>query len=371
MNSTKKTPSQDPRYKSAQANPKRLHLWLIILLVCLLGTVKVWDHYFNSPDSIDRNILSTLILFMGTFFSFAAGFVVWTLESGRNYLEKEIQRRTDELLDKEREAAAAEARTLEAQAKQKEVEKAYARLQELQVELIQSEKLASVGRFVTGLVHELKTPLVNIQGYSRLLGEHVSEPDRAGWLAVISRQAERCLSLVQDLLTFARKEKIALETVSLNELLDQIIEELPLELKSDGIQISKQCPQKPVEIEADREQLRKLFQNLLINSWHALKEVKHHERKISITVSPSAAGVQVIIADNGSGISKENLAKVFEPFFTTKPVGQGTGLGLSLCYGIVGKHGGKIDVQSELGKGTVILIDLPRHPLHSALTAAV
>ena len=143
---------QDKKTTAAQKPfQRRLHLPLIIFLVCLLATFKIWDYYFNSSDLLDRMWVSVLILLMGTLFSAATGFLIWTLESGKNYLEREIKRRTEELIEKERQAAAAEAKSLEAHRKREEIEEAYRRLQELQAQLIQSEKLASVAGSWRGL----------------------------------------------------------------------------------------------------------------------------------------------------------------------------------------------------------------------------
>lgn len=351
--------------KAVGKSARHLHLSLIIFLVCLLLTVLVWDHYFNSNDPLNRAWVSTLILMMGTLFSISTGFLVWTLESGKSYLEKEVQRRTEELVEKEREKVAAEARSLEAQLKQKEVEVAYCRLEEVQDQLIQSEKLASLGRVVAGLVHELKTPLITINGYSNLIltgGSEISAPKSA---EIIERQAKRCMRIVQDLLTFSRHEKIHLSSVDLPALIDKVHEELPVEFKQDVIAVVKQYPEgAQTVIQADPNQMERLFVNLFVNSWHALKEAGVREKKISIRVLRGEKSAQVFFTDNGPGIEKENLDKIFEPFFTTKPAGQGTGLGLSLCSGIVGMHHGKINVQSEPGKGTTFFIELPMGLTH-------
>lgn len=345
----------------AGTSKSRLHLSLIIFLVCLLFTFLLWDHYFNSNNPLDREWISSLILFMGTLFSISTGFLVWTLESGKSYLEKEVQRRTEELIEKQREAVAAEARSLEAQRKQKEVEEAYRQLEEVQGQLIQSEKLASLGRVVAGLVHELKTPLITMSGYDNLIlkgSAGITIPQCAG---MIERQIQRCLRIVQDLLTFARHEKLHLCAVDLPALIDRIQEEMPVGFKDDGIEVMKQSSERTsAVIQADSDQIERLFVNLFINSWQALKETSGGEKRIGIRILNAEDSVQIFFTDNGPGITKENLDKIFEPFFTTKPAGQGTGLGLSLCCGIVGMHHGKINVQSEVGKGTTFFIELPK-----------
>lgn len=357
------TPLKEMKNYSSQADrtPRRhLHLSLIIFLVCLLFTFLVWDHYFNSSNPLDREWISSLILFMGTLFSISTGFLVRTLESGKIYLEKEVQRRTEELVEKEREAVIAEARSLEAQRKQKEVEEAYRQLEELQGQLIQSEKLASLGRVVAGLVHELKTPLITMSGYDNLILKGSTEITVPKCAEMIERQVQRCLKIVQDLLTFARHEKIHLAAVDLSALIDKVQDEMPVEFKENEIEVVKQCPEgTQTVIQADSDQMERLFSNLFVNSWQALKESEATEKRIGIRILTVENSVQIFFTDNGPGIKKENLNKIFEPFFTTKLAGQGTGLGLSLCSGIVGMHHGKINVQSEAGKGTSIFIELP------------
>ena len=337
-----------------------LHLSLIIFLVCLLATFKIWDYYFNSSDILDRTWVSTLILLMGTLFSVATGFLIWTLESGKNYLESEIKRRTEELIEKEREAAAAEAKSLEARRKREEIEEAYRRLQELQAQLIQSEKLASVGRVVAGIVHELNTPLVTMQGYTNMLIKGVVLEDGKSSLELLHRQAERCHKIVRSLLTFSRKEEIHLEPVDLGLLIDRNLEELQEEFKKEGVRVSKKYPKEKVILQADPEQLQKLFTNILVNGCHALQEVPSGQRHITVGLTSAEHSVQIYFEDTGPGIAPENIQKIFEPFFTTKAAGKGTGLGLSLCHGIAAMHGGQIDVHSKVGKGTTFTIDLPR-----------
>lgn len=341
---------------------KKLHFSMLIFLVCLLLTFVAWDHYFNSSDPLDRAFVSNLILGMGILFSVCAGYLVWSLESGKAYLQNEVKRRTDELIQKEREAAASEARTAEAQRKHREIEEAYQKLQETQDQLIQSEKLASIGRVVAGVVHELNSPLITVQGYVRQLlsGAKRSPEEITRSLEIIARQSERCSRTVRDLLTFSRKEKPKFQVVDVCKLLDNSIENLSLELTADKVEIVKKFPDEFIGIHADPDQLQQVFSNLLVNAWHALRE-SPHDRKLCVTLVNTGESLQVFITDNGAGISKENLNKIFEPFFTTKPAGKGTGLGLSLSHAIVHMHGGKMAVESEENKGTTFLIQLPMH----------
>ena len=222
---------------------------------------------------------------------------------------------------------------------------------------------------MAGIIHELNAPLVTMQGYTNMLMKGVVREDGKSSAELIHRQAERCQKIVSGLLTFSRREKIHLQEVDLGGLIDRVLEEMPPEFKSDGVAVVKQYPGEKVIIEADPDQLEKLFINILVNDWQALKEVPAGQRQITIHLSSAENAAQLFFTDTGPGIPKENLQKIFEPFFTTKPAGQGTGLGLSLCHGIVGMHGGQIQVQSEEGKGTAFLIELPHHPLQQNISS--
>ncbi len=344
------------------ARPSRkLHFSIIIFFVCLLFTGVAWDHYFNSAVQIDRKIVSNLILLMGTLFSFSASLFVWSLESRQSYLEKEVVRRTEELVRQEKETIAADARADEAHRRRKEIEQAYHQLEEAQERLIQSEKMASIGRVVAGVAHELKNPLITLNGYADRLLEGPSGGQERQFMEVINHQAKRCQRTVQDLLTYAHQQPLQLESIDLVLLMDRVLAEMPPEFQKAGIEIVKNFSAPAMVIQADGSQLERVFSNLLTNAWHALEEAKGN-RRLTFSGGLLEKACEISLTDNGGGIEKENLDKIFDPFFTTKPAGKGTGLGLSLCYGIIRKHGGKIEVTSEKGKGTTFSIQLPETP---------
>lgn len=337
---------------------KKLHLSVIIFFVCLLFTFIAWDHYFNSGDAIDRTLVSTLVLAMGILFSISAGLLVWSLESGKTYLEKEVIRRTEELVAKEKEAAIAETKRSETERRHRELEAAFRQLKDTQSQLIQSEKLASIGRVVAGIVHELNTPLVTMSGYTRLLLSTQSDKDRQSHLELVDRQAERCRKIVRDLLTYARWNKPKFTSVDLCQLIETTLAGMPVEFHRGQVHLLKDYPEARPVLEADSDQLQHVFSNLSVNAWQALEGIQGH-KQIKIAVIPRQDTVQVFFTDTGPGIPKENLDKIFEPFFTTKSAGKGTGLGLSLVYAIVQMHRGKITVQSEAGKGAEFVVELP------------
>lgn len=337
---------------------RKLHLSVIIFLVCLLFSFLAWDHYFNSQDPIDRTFVSNLVLAMGVLFSISAGLLVWSLESGKTYLEQEIVRRTEELVAKEKEAAVAETKRSETERRHHELEAAFRQLKETQDQLIQSEKLASIGRVVAGIVHELNTPLVTMAGYMKLLMRAGFDKDVKGHLELVDRQAERCRKIVRDLLTYARWDKPKFKPVDLCRLIETTLAGMPVEFHRETIRLIKEYPEPSPVLEADSDQLQHVFSNLLVNAWQAFDEI-HSLKQIKIAVIPNKDTVRVFFTDTGPGIAKENLDKIFEPFFTTKSSRKGTGLGLSLVYAIVQMHGGKITVQSEAGKGAVFVVELP------------
>ncbi len=222
--------------------------------------------------------------------------------------------------------------------------------------LLQTEKLAAIGRLAAGVAHELNTPLASIAGYAEELAEiSRGNGDRhAKYTEVIRSQTERCKAITRSLLNFARKTDFRLEPVDVNALLREAIDYLRFTKRVERIEIAADLGTVP-PLQADPGQLLQVFLSILVNAADAI------EGSGRITVrSEAGKDLRVTIADTGCGIPEENLKKVFEPFFTTKGPDQGTGLGLSLSYGIVKQLGGTIELRSEAGKGTEVVIALPR-----------
>jgi signal transduction histidine kinase len=221
--------------------------------------------------------------------------------------------------------------------------------------LLQTEKLAAIGQLAAGIAHELNTPLASIAGYAEELGEIVRGGDGkiVQYTGVIRSQTERCKGITQSLLNFARKSEIRVQAVDVNALVREAIDYLRFKKRAPELRIEADLGEVP-RVQADPGQLLQVFLSILINAADATQG----GGRISVK-SRAGKDVQVVVTDTGAGIPEENLKKVFEPFFTTKEPGQGTGLGLSLSYGIVKQMGGTIDLKSKVGEGTEVTISLP------------
>jgi len=238
----------------------------------------------------------------------------------------------------------------------------------LEQQLIRSDKLASLGTLVAGIAHEINNPLGIIAGYSEALLDRAHDPalsnahgfeDFPEYLRTIHSEIFRCKGILKSLLEFARPSGGTFREIDINELIKEVL--LLLQHRTARLQhsLSLTLNRDLPKISADAGSLRQLLMNLLLNAIYFTPE----GGSISISTGPdgaeNAGGIRLAVQDTGAGIPADLIDKVFDPFFTTKPVGEGTGLGLTICHRIVEEHGGTIDVESELGKGTTFIIKLP------------
>jgi len=279
-------------------------------------------------------------------------------------------------------------RTVELENSHEALKRAYLDLQSAQEQLVQTEKMASLGQLVSGIAHEIKNPLNFIYGNTGFLADYtqklqqlvesfetlpsISDGDRAEMLKLkegmhyafikedlkvlidnFTEGARRINTIVSDLRTFSRMDTDAISDVDLHASLEMSLNLLRNQYKN-RIQIHKEYGDIP-KIRGYAGKLNQVFMNLLSNAFHAVQA----NGDVWIRTRPEANGVEVEIEDNGVGIPPENLKRIFEPFFSTKPVGQGTGLGLSISYGIIEQHQGKINVSSTVNKGTCFTVRLP------------
>lgn len=245
--------------------------------------------------------------------------------------------------------------------KAERLQDALRRLEETQKQLLQTEKLAAIGQLAAGVAHEINNPLTGILGFAQLLiQEEGLTPQQREDLESIYKQSQRCRTIIQNLLQFSHRKEPRMEDIEIPPLIHTTLKLVQYDFKTSGIDLAVEAGDDLPLVHGDPNQLQQVFLNLLTNARQALEERKTGAR-ILIGVKRGATGKQLVITfgDNGTGISPENLGKIFDPFFTTKPVGKGTGLGLSISYGIVQQHQGSIRAESEPGKGSTFIIELP------------
>jgi PAS domain S-box-containing protein len=228
----------------------------------------------------------------------------------------------------------------------------------LQVQLIQAEKLASIGQLAAGVAHEINNSLSIIIGFSSLALEKRMPKELADDLETIRAQGLRAAKIVQDLMGFAQPTPYERLPVDLNEVLRQTLSFRAYHLVTDQIEMVWKLTERLPETLADRGQLQQVILNLVLNAQQAMKAAQGHGT-LWIETGTDGAQVWAKIRDDGPGIAPELLPKIFDPFLTTKPVGKGTGLGLSISYGIVEAHGGHLLAESKIGDGATFTIVLP------------
>jgi two-component system NtrC family sensor kinase len=232
---------------------------------------------------------------------------------------------------------------------------------QLQQQLIQSEKLSAIGELISGIAHELNNPLTGVMGYSQLLQLRKDLDDRAkDNLLKINNLALRCQKIVQNLLSFARKQKPERTLSDINDILEKTVELRSYELQVNNIEISRELDRKLPKTIADAHQLQQVFLNVLTNAEQAMLEA-HGKGRLIIRTRTNAQNSHIVteVIDDGPGIAENYLTRIFDPFFTTKEVGKGTGLGLSISYGMIKEHGGNIYARSHPGEGATFVIELP------------
>ena len=241
---------------------------------------------------------------------------------------------------------------------ERKVEERTAELKETQAQLIQAEKLASIGTLAGGIAHEINNPLTAVLTNVQMI-KFSGEIQDVESLSLIEEGAKRCQAIIKKLMRYARKseEVDAFEAVDLNRVIRTVCDFLGYQLKQENIEINLSLGEIDPVYGIPNE-LEQVFINLILNSRDAIRSAGR-QGKIQIQTEQSNGLIKIEVADNGTGIKKEYLARVFDPFYTTKDIGEGTGLGLTVSSGIVEKHLGKISVSSEEGRGTTFSIQFP------------
>lgn len=294
-------------------------------------------------------------------------------------IEVAIQLRREEDLREKAEEALKQAndRLLETN---RQLQGSLEKLKVAQDNIIQSEKLASIGRLAAMVGHEVLNPLNIISGHVQTLMRDKSGDAKTGkCLQSIREEIYRIDKILSDLLRFSRTGNTEIQEVDLNEELDFVLSIVEKEMQMNRIEIERRFTEDSMLISVDPDRMRQVFLNVFNNARYAMpeggvltvstdlavREVRRNRRKEDVLRSPDEIPVhretqfRIQVSDTGTGIKKEDLDKIFDPFFTTKPEGKGTGLGMSVCYAIVDQHGGMIEVESEEDQGTTVHIWLP------------
>ena len=229
--------------------------------------------------------------------------------------------------------------------------------EQTQKQMVQSEKLASVGRLASGIAHEINNPLTGILTYSSLLKEDLHSTEYGEDLDIIIRETLRCRNIVRGMLDFARETKLEKQPASINSVIQETLAILERHVNFQNIDIVKDFADNVPVISLDINQMKSVINNLCVNAADAMP----NGGTLAITTffNKEKGNIVMQITDTGIGIEEKNLNKIFDPFFTTKETGKGTGLGLAVIYGIIERHGGFIDVKSRVGQGTTFTVELP------------
>jgi two-component system, cell cycle sensor histidine kinase and response regulator CckA len=241
---------------------------------------------------------------------------------------------------------------------------------QLREQMLQQQKLESIGLMVSGITHDFNNMLLPIFGYAQMIQNKVVPDDKIyGFATAILETADKAKNLVQQLLSFSRKRPLTVESHDLNEIVASFLKMLGSTLRGN-IAIRQELCTGPCRVQADRVQLEQIILNLAVNAQDAISGAG----SITVTTGPAVfdeaycrshpgakpgSYVMLQFADSGSGMDEAVLSHIFDPFFTTKPAGQGTGLGLSTVFGIIKQHNGFVEVDSRLGAGTTFRIYLP------------
>ncbi len=228
----------------------------------------------------------------------------------------------------------------------------------MQAKLAHAERMATLGRLVSGVAHEVNNPLAAILGFTDLLLENPDVPGNAREdLQIILHETQRTKDLVQDLLSFARQRPVKRELVNVGAILRQTTKLRSYDLQSHGVEVVEEYDESLSTVMGDAQQLQQVFLNILNNAYDAIEE-SGRRGKILLKTEASGQFIEISLADNGTGIT--DVERIFDPFYTTKQTGKGTGLGLSICYGIVRAHGGEIQCWNNAsGFGSTFSIRIP------------
>jgi PAS domain S-box-containing protein len=241
---------------------------------------------------------------------------------------------------------------------------------QMQDKLLMQDRLASVGHLSSGLAHEINNPLTSVITFSSLLLRRELSDDVKEDIKMIYDEAQRAAKIVNNLLAFVRRQPQEIQLVNINEGIQKALELRAYEQKVNNIRVDAQLASDLPVISGNSFRLQQVFINVIINAEFFMHEA-HGKGTLTIKTEKIGNYVRASFADDGPGISKDDMAHLFAPFFTTKEVGKGTGLGLSICRSIMNEHNGRIRAESKPGTGSVFILELPVSPADDREPAAL
>lgn len=330
------------------------HFYLLFYLLIALNA-----YYFGATVGL-LGALASALLYTVDFSLTSSAFLHWTHLAARVSLFGLLGGSLGFLSERERRARAeVEKLNRELELRRASLEAAYHHLQEVQDRLIQSERLAIIGRMAAKVAHEVRSPLSAISLNAELLEDEIKgypgapTKEAMDLLQSIKSQLEALSDLIEEYLSFTRLPKPRLERESLGEILDDLLRFLKGEIAERGIMVKEEFDQRAPWIMVDRRRLRQALLNILRNAFEAMP----HGGNLTISTRIKGENVDIAIADTGIGIPPDQQERIFEPFFTTKD--RGSGLGLTIAKQIIEEHGGTIACSSGLGRGTTFTISVP------------
>lgn len=230
------------------------------------------------------------------------------------------------------------------------------KLQEKQAQLVEAEKLAAIGKLAAGIAHEINNPLTSVLTFSSLMLEQTPADDpRCERLKMIVKETTRARNIVRQVLNFAREAPLRTVKINVNQPVREIFESLVAQEAFENIELKLDLADNLPETYIDPVQIGQVVLNILLNAIHAITP----PGRIHVATKAAVGFIEITFADTGKGIPEEHLKKIFDPFFTTKDKSKGTGLGLAVSYGIIKKHGGDIEVRSNVNEGSTFIVRLP------------
>jgi len=232
-------------------------------------------------------------------------------------------------------------------------------LKAAQSQLLQAEKLSTIGNVLSGVAHELNNPLSVVLGYSQLLALRLSDDPAGEQLSKVHESALRCQKIVQNLLSFARVHKPQREFLDVNAIVEKTLELKQYHLHVSNIELVKELDPALPRTMLDSNQIQQVLLNLINNAEQSMVDSGKPDGRLTVRTQEADGEIRIDVVDDGAGMDSETQQRIFDPFFSTKQQSQGTGLGLSVSYGIVNEHGGRILVDSSPGRGATFTVTLP------------